>query len=184
MKESSVHNQNELHTNSGGGFYMLNLLKKRLKNEKGLTLIELLAVIVILAIVAAIAIPAIGNIIDNSRYKSAKADAIMILEGANIYFTDNPSEQHVTIEELNDTGYIENLGTFKDNLDGEVTKDTNNDNKLTLNGTATLSNGKTITFTDATIEQISEDSRSAKEAFGDGDSATIPSSPGQSGGNE
>lgn len=37
----------------------------RVKNEKGLTLVELLAVIVILAIVAAIAIPAISNVIDN-----------------------------------------------------------------------------------------------------------------------
>ena len=42
-------------------------MKQILKNEKGLTLIELLAVIVILAIVAAIAVPAIGNIIENSR---------------------------------------------------------------------------------------------------------------------
>lgn len=152
---------------------MLNLLKKRLKNEKGLTLVELLAVIVILAIVAMIAIPAIGNIIDNSRYKAAKADAIMILEGANIYFTDNPSKQSVTIKELNNTGYIENLGTFKDNLDGEVTKGTNNDNKLKLNGTATLSDGKTVKFTDATIEKISKDNRSAKEAFNGGTSAEI-----------
>ncbi|MGM9950417.1 MAG: prepilin-type N-terminal cleavage/methylation domain-containing protein, partial [Lysinibacillus sp.] len=34
---------------------MLQQMKKRMKNEKGLTLIELLAVIVILAIIAAIA---------------------------------------------------------------------------------------------------------------------------------
>ncbi|NLY78711.1 MAG: prepilin-type N-terminal cleavage/methylation domain-containing protein, partial [Lysinibacillus sp.] len=40
---------------------MFNLLKKRIKNEKGLTLIEVLAVVVILAIVAMIAIPAIGG---------------------------------------------------------------------------------------------------------------------------
>ena len=41
---------------------MFNTLKKRIKNEKGLSLVELLAVIVILAIVAAIAIPAIIGI--------------------------------------------------------------------------------------------------------------------------
>ncbi len=39
-------------------------LKKLLKNQKGFTLVELLAVIVILGIIAAIAIPSIGNIID------------------------------------------------------------------------------------------------------------------------
>ena len=160
----------------------MKLLKKRLKNEKGLTLVELLAVIVILVIVAAIAVPAIGNIIDNSRYKAAKADAIMILEAANIYFTDNPSEPEVTIADLNSKGYVENLGTFKNHgNEDKVIKDTVNGNKL--NGTATISGGKTVTFTNATIENISGDGRSAKEAFGSGTSATIPSGSGQSGGN-
>ena len=36
---------------------MFKNMKKQLNNEKGLTLIELLAVIVILAIIAAIAVP-------------------------------------------------------------------------------------------------------------------------------
>ena len=46
---------------------MKKFLQKRLKNEKGLTLVELLAVIVILGIIAAIAIPSIGNIVENTR---------------------------------------------------------------------------------------------------------------------
>ena len=67
---------------------MLKLIKKRLKNQKGLTLVEVLAVVVILAIVAMIAIPAIGNIIENNRIKAIKADAVNIISAANIYFTD------------------------------------------------------------------------------------------------
>lgn len=63
--------------------FMKKLLKNRL-NQKGLTLIELLAVIVILAIVAAIAVPAIGNIINNSRDKAILAEASNIIEGAKL----------------------------------------------------------------------------------------------------
>ena len=48
---------------------MKKFLQKRLNNEKGLTLVELLAVIVILGIIAAIAIPSIGNIIQNVEKK-------------------------------------------------------------------------------------------------------------------
>ena len=41
-------------------------------NKKGLTLIELLAVIVVIAIISLIAIPTIGNIIEGSRREAAK----------------------------------------------------------------------------------------------------------------
>lgn len=64
------------------------LNKKLLKNQKGLTLIELLAVIVILAIIAAIAIPAIGNIINNSKDKAILSDAAGVLAGAKIAIAD------------------------------------------------------------------------------------------------
>ncbi|MFC9540946.1 prepilin-type N-terminal cleavage/methylation domain-containing protein [Lysinibacillus sp. NPDC056959] len=62
--------------------------KKLLKNQKGLTLIELLAVIVILAIIAVIAIPAIGNIISNSKDKAILSDAAGVLAGAKIAIVD------------------------------------------------------------------------------------------------
>jgi len=67
---------------------MLKKFKKQINNEKGLTLIELLAVIVILGIIAAIAVPAIGNIISNSKDKALLADASNILAGAKIAMVD------------------------------------------------------------------------------------------------
>ncbi|MEO4053315.1 prepilin-type N-terminal cleavage/methylation domain-containing protein [Solibacillus sp. CAU 1738] len=67
---------------------MFKEMKKRIKNEKGLTLVELLAVIVILAIVAAIAIPAIGNIINNQRDKAVLADVSGVISAAKIANTD------------------------------------------------------------------------------------------------
>ena len=71
-----------------GGFPLRNLLNKKLNNEKGMTLIELLAVIVILAIIALIAIPAIGNIISNSKSKAILADATTIISGAKTAIAD------------------------------------------------------------------------------------------------
>ncbi|WP_449537137.1 prepilin-type N-terminal cleavage/methylation domain-containing protein [Ferdinandcohnia sp. Marseille-Q9671] len=74
------------------------MFKKYLKNQKGLTLIELLAVIVILGIIAAIAIPAIGNVINNSRDKAAFAEAQQIIDAAKLYIAgENPQTYPITI---------------------------------------------------------------------------------------
>ena len=62
---------------------------KQLKNQRGLTLVELLAVIVILAIIAAIAAVAIGNVINNSKDKGILADAANIINGAKIAYIDD-----------------------------------------------------------------------------------------------
>ncbi|WP_111438948.1 type II secretion system protein [Psychrobacillus insolitus] len=90
--------------------------KKIFKNEKGLTLIELLAVIVILGIVAAIATPAIGNIIDNSKDKAILSDAASILSGAKIAMTDGVCATGVaTVCEQGElTGYVDGItkGTY------------------------------------------------------------------------
>jgi type IV pilus assembly protein PilA len=52
-----------------------------LKNKKGFTLVELLAVIVILAIILAIAIPGISGIINSAKKGSFESDAKMIVTG-------------------------------------------------------------------------------------------------------
>jgi len=46
-----------------------------LKNKQGITLVELLIVIVILGIIAAIAIPAVGNIVENTQKDAFISDA-------------------------------------------------------------------------------------------------------------
>ena len=95
---------------------MKKFLQKKLKEQKGMTLIELLAVIVILAIIAAIAIPAIGNIIENSRVGAVKSDAINVMAAADLYYTDGntpAATTGVTLTELKAGNYIDNAGSFE-----------------------------------------------------------------------
>ncbi|MFH5880844.1 prepilin-type N-terminal cleavage/methylation domain-containing protein [Liberiplasma polymorphum] len=58
-----------------------------IKNNKGVTLVELLIVIVILGIIAAISIPAVGGIVTNAQKDAVIADAVSIRNAANLYCT-------------------------------------------------------------------------------------------------
>ncbi|MCP1144179.1 type II secretion system protein [Lysinibacillus endophyticus] len=91
MQQKFVHEKIEINNRMKnlGGKGMFKEMKKRVNNQKGLTLIELLAVVVILAIVAAIAVPAIGNIINNSRDKAILAEASNVLSAAKLAHIDN-----------------------------------------------------------------------------------------------
>jgi type IV pilus assembly protein PilA len=60
------------------------MLKKKLNDQRGMTLIELLAVIVILGIISAIAIPSILGLIDNSKRDAHVANAQQIINAAKL----------------------------------------------------------------------------------------------------
>jgi len=143
----------------------------RLKNEKGLTLVELLAVIVILAIVAAIAVPAIGNVIDNSRYKALKADAINVIHAAQFYFMEHPTAdkwQIVNVSDLVSGGYLDSAGKIL-----EADKEGQNANIQFIEGTYYFnahaiyySNRKYINFDNATLQHIADDIRKGSTGTG------------------
>lgn len=142
---------NDLNEITNKGANHMKKMRKLLKNEKGLTLIELLAVIVILAIVAAIAVPAIGNIIDNSRVGAIKGDAQNALSAANLYFTDENSSNgaKVKVSELKANKYLDDVGSLE--ADTEITKATDGN---TIKGSGETG-GITVTFTDAKNADIS-----------------------------
>ncbi len=152
-------NESKKHTSKGDN--KMKKMKQLLKNQKGLTLVELLAVIVILAIVAAIAVPAIGNILENSRYNAVKADATNVLSAAQLYFTDDSSKTSVTVTELKTNKYLESEGSIP--LTATVTKSS----PISLSGAeVTYSGTKKVTFTNATIKGINSDSRKGSGAGG------------------
>jgi prepilin-type N-terminal cleavage/methylation domain-containing protein len=89
-------------------------------NEKGLTLIELLAVIVILGIVAAIATISILNVVQKSRDKAFVGNAYALNEAASYFVkhevtSGNTLAQRITFSMVSKAGFME---AFKDPYTG------------------------------------------------------------------
>lgn len=98
---------------------MIKNLRKRLKDQKGLTLIELLAVIVILGIIAAIAVPSIGGLINKTKNDAKVSEAVQIVNAAKLFVTTNPKAQDLTHDDLE--SYLEKVKD--DSFTVKVTKD-------------------------------------------------------------
>lgn len=93
-----------------------------MKNNKGFTLVELMAVIVVLALIITIAVPSAISISHKIKLKMYATKVDMIIDSAKLYGQDNPSSlksnenacssSDLTVQTLIDTGYIK-----KDDID-------------------------------------------------------------------
>lgn len=80
---------------------------KLLKKEKGMTLIELLAVIIIIAIILAIAIPIIANVIGNSRDQADVSEALNIISAAKLKYAQENTSGEASYTDSQLAGYID-----------------------------------------------------------------------------
>jgi type IV pilus assembly protein PilA len=79
---------------------------KTLRNKKGVTLVELLAVVVILGIIAAIAVPTIGGLISNQQEKADIATLTNVVAAAKNYATGE-DETVFTLADIETEAYID-----------------------------------------------------------------------------
>ena len=85
-------------------------MKETLKNNQGVTLVELLIVIVILGIIAAIAVPAVGNIVENAEKDAVIGDATAIRDGAQLYCASNAQADECSDQDSVDNATASALG--------------------------------------------------------------------------
>lgn len=84
-----------------------NTLFKRVRDQKGFTLVELIVVMAILAVLAALAVPRFATILEDSKYNAHNQNVIMIYKAGQMYVTaqGNPTEA-INLGKLKSAGYI------------------------------------------------------------------------------
>lgn len=138
---------------------MLKAIKKKLKDQRGLTLIELLAVIVILGIISAIAVPSIGNVVQKSKDDAIKAEALQILDAARLYSIESTIPVAGINQDVLEPKYVDSADNFSTYIVKVV------GDKLQLTGDG-VNGSLTIKFVNASKDEINIDTASGNRTIG------------------
>ena len=89
---------------------MIMNLRKKIKNQKGFTLVELMVVIAIIGVLAAIAVPKLSNSTDSAKKAKILADLRTIDSANAVNYADHGSYA-ATVADLKTNGYLANAPT-------------------------------------------------------------------------
>ncbi|TMN21585.1 type II secretion system protein [Lentibacillus cibarius] len=92
---------------------MLERLKKRFKQQKGFTLVELLAVLAILGVILAIAVPSVSGVIGKSKEDADKSNRELMENAARLAHASgvDPEDGAYTLDNLVKEGFLEEKPT-------------------------------------------------------------------------
>ncbi|MFH2116930.1 MAG: prepilin-type N-terminal cleavage/methylation domain-containing protein [Bacillota bacterium] len=113
-------------------------MTQTLRNKKGVTLVELLAVIVILGIIAAIAVPTIGGLIERQRANAAGATFTSVEEAARLYAADLDPADVFSLQDLLDDDMLSETVVLTTDAAGTEVVTTNDIFLVATNGSVSI----------------------------------------------
>lgn len=90
-------------------------------NKKGLTLLELLAVLVVIGLISLVIIPLVTNDITGARQQINDATNVSIIEASKVYLEENIGEK-IKFDETNQSFNVSLLDLINDGILNESTK--------------------------------------------------------------